>query len=183
MVVGVLLLSGCARKAYMQKDEHFNFSKIKTYSWVDAVPEKESTAKKGKINDLTDRKIRESVDRNLEQKGWRESNQNPDVLLVYEVVVDKSNRNVSTPVYSMPLTRWVYNPWGRRWVPIYYPSQFIGYDNTTETVKESTLTLTIMDAVTDKTVWQGWVTSDINGKQMTDADINANVKAIVKKLG
>lgn len=177
----VFLLTSCGRTAYVQKDNSVDFSRIRTYAWIEGT-QKDSLAQKTKLNDLTDRKIRESIDRNLQQYGWSQVKTNPDVVLVYDVDVQKENRNVSDPVYSMPTTRWFYNPYNRRYVPVYYPSQFIGYNNRTETVKEGTITLTLMDADTEKTIWQGWTSSDIYGKRMTDKEIDQNVKAIIKKL-
>ena len=178
----MVILSGCGSTVYVQKDKNLDLGKIKTYSLTSAVKNKGDDANKAKINDLTDRKIRESVDKNLEANGWKEVNRNPDVFLVYDVVIEKEDRTVTTPAYSYPFTRWYYNPWGRRWVPVYYPSQFIGYDSNVETIKEGTLTLTMMDASTDKTIWQGWTTSQVNGRRLTDREINSNVKAIIKKL-
>jgi hypothetical protein len=105
------------------------------------------------------------------------------VLLVYDVDVQKETRNVSDPVYTQPTTRWFYNPYRRTYVPIYYPSEFLGYNNSKEIVNEGTLTLTVMNADTEKTIWQGWTISDVNGRRMTDKEIDNNVKAIVKKLG
>ena len=58
----------------------------------------------------------------------------------------------------------------------------MGYRNSTEVVQEHTLTLSLIDAETDKTVWQGWTTVDKNTKRMTDKEIDNNVRAIVKKL-
>ena len=81
------------------------------------------------------------------------------------------------------MTRWFYNPYRRSYVPIYYPSEFLGYNNSKEIVNEGTLTLTVLNADTEKTIWQGWTTSEINGRRMTDKEIDNNVKAIVKKLG
>jgi hypothetical protein len=101
---------------------------------------------------------------------------------VYDVDVQRESRNVSDPVYSQPTTRWFYNPYQRRYTPVYYPSQFLGYDNRTQTVREGTLTLTMMDADTDKTIWQGWTTSEVNGRTLSDRQIDNNVKAIIKKL-
>ncbi|MES2003705.1 MAG: DUF4136 domain-containing protein [Bacteroidota bacterium] len=180
--IGVLILSACSQRAYVQKDDTVDFTKIKTYTWVYGT-QKDSLTKQPKVNDLVDRKIRESIDRNLQKNGWKEVNRNPDVLLVYDVDVQRENRTVSDPVYTMPTTRWFFNPYSRRYVPVYYPSQFMGYDNRKETVKEGTITLTLMKASNDKTIWQGWTSSEINGKRMTDKEINDNVKAIVKKLG
>ncbi|MGZ2967814.1 hypothetical protein, partial [Pseudomonas aeruginosa] len=70
--------------------------------------------------------------------------ENPDVYMVFDVVVENEQKDISTPVYSQPYTRWYYNPVGARWVPIMYPSNFLGYNNRTETVKEGTLTITLM---------------------------------------
>ena len=180
-VMSVILFASCSRTAYVQKDNKVDFSKIKTYAWVDGTQKDSIT--KTKVNDLTDRKIKESIDKNLQLNGWKEVKSNPDVLLVYDVDVQKENRKVSDPVYTQPTTRWFYNPYTRRYTPVYYPSEFVGYQNRNETVKEGTITLTLMDTDKEKTIWQGWTSSEINGKRMTDREIDENVRAIVKKLG
>ncbi len=40
-----------------------------------------------------------------------------------------------------------------------------------------------MNANTDKVIWQGWTTAEVNGRKLTDKEIDDNVKAIVKKTG
>lgn len=183
VVLSIFILSGCGSIAYVQKDNAYDFSKIRTYAWVDGTQkDKGVSTPKTRVNDLTDRKIRQSIDKNLQANGWQLTTKKPDVLLVYDVDVQKENRNVSDPVYSRPTTRWFYNPYARRYVSIYYPSELLGYDNRTETVKEGTLTLTMLNADTDKTIWQGWTTSEVNGQNLTDREIDNNVKAIIKKL-
>ncbi len=182
LIISVMLLSACSRVAYVQKDDTVDFTKIKTYAWVEGT-DKDSITHKPKINDLVDTKIRQSIDRNLQLSGWKEVSKNPDVLLVYDMDVQRENRNISDPVYSMPTTRWFFNPYTRRYVPVYYPSQFMGYDNRNESFKEGTITLTLMNAVNEKTIWQGWTSSEVNGRRMTDEEIEENIKAIVKKLG
>ena len=176
-VMNIFILAGCGTAAHVQKDNSFDFSKVKTYAWVPAG--KDSTHK---TNDLTDTKIRQSVDKQLRANGWRENNTNPDVLLVYDVDIAKEGRSVRNPVYSQPTTRWFYNPYSRRYVSVYYPSEFIGYDNSHETVTEGTFTLTVKKASTEKTIWQGWTSSEINGKHLTDREIDDNVKVIIRKL-
>lgn len=181
----VFLLTSCSRQAFVQKDDTVDFSKIKTYAWVTGT-QKDSTKKSATqvgTNDLVDRKIRASVDKNLQENGWKLVTNNPDVVLVYDVDVQKENHTVADPQYSMPATRWFYSYYSGRYVPVYYPSQFLGYRDRTETVKEGTITLTVMDARKDKTIWQGWTSSEVNGKRMTDKEIDENVKAIVKRLG
>lgn len=183
VVLGIFVLSGCGSSAYIQKDNSYNFSKIRSYAWVNGTQKtKGGNESKTRRGDLTGQKIRENIDQNLEKSGWRLDNRNPDVLLVYDVDVQRENKNVNNPVYSAPTTRWFFNPYARRYVPIYYPSQFIGYDREVETVNESTITITMTDATTDKTIWQGWSTTEMNGKHLSDKAIASNVKAILKKL-
>jgi hypothetical protein len=183
VVLSIFILSGCGSSASIQKDNSYNFSKIRSYAWVDGTQKiKGVTETRTRTNDLVDRKIRGAVDQNLQKNGWAMNTRNPDVLLVYDVDVQRENRNVSNPVYSQSTTRWFFNPYQRRYVPVYYPSQFLGYDNTTQTVKEGTLTLTMMDADSDRTIWQGSTTSEVAGRNLSDREINSNVKAILKKL-
>jgi hypothetical protein len=40
----------------------------------------------------------------------------------------------------------------------------------------------MMNPENDKTIWQGWTTSEIYGKKITDKDIDKYVKAIISKL-
>jgi hypothetical protein len=183
VVLGMFIFAACGSSAHIQKDDTYNFSGIRSYAWVNGTQQTKSTAETRKnTNDLLDKKVHEQVDKSLQANGWRENNRNPDVLLVYDVDVQRENRNVSNPVYSQPMTRYFYNPYARRFVPVFYPSQFLGYDNTTETVREGTLTLSMIDADSDKTIWQGWATTEVNGRRMSDREIASNVKAIMKKL-
>lgn len=182
LLSAMLLLISCSRTAYVQKDSDVDFSKIKTYSWVKTQAEKEKANVSTKNDDLTNRKIRQSIDRNLAEKGWKEVKSNPDVYLVYDVMIEQEDKIDRNAVYTQPFTRWFFNPVSRRWVPVLYPSRFIGFDENTRTVKEGTLTLTMMDADTDKTIWQGWTSSEINGRKLSDKQIDSKVKAIVKKL-
>jgi predicted small lipoprotein YifL len=184
LLVAILVTSlmSCGQKVYVQKDDKVDFSGINTYSWADGDDDKDYNTKRPNQNDLRDRKIHETIDKYLQEHGWKEVKNNPDVYMVFDVVVEKEIKDVSTPVYSQPFTRWYYNPAARRWVPIMYPSSFMGYDNRTQTVKEGTLTITLMDPNSDKVIWQGWSTTEIYGKKMTDSQIDKNVEAIVKKL-
>lgn len=181
VLMSVVLLTACSSVAHVQKDNNVDISRYKTYAWV-AGTQKDSLTEKSRVTDLTDQKIRESIDRNLQLNGWTLSKSQPDVLLVFDVDIQRETRLVSDPVYSYPATRWFYSPYTRRYVPVYYPSQFIGYDRRRETYREGTLTITVMDAKTEKTIWQGWTISEVDGRRLSDHQIEDNVKAILKKL-
>ena len=99
----VFLLASCASTAHIEKDDNTDFTRYKTFAWV----EKEGKDGKGSKNaDLTERKIREAVNKELEKTaGWRETKNNPDVLLSYDVLVERSSRTQSDPIYSNPFMR------------------------------------------------------------------------------
>jgi hypothetical protein len=179
--VSGLLLASCASVAHVEKDKNANFSSYHSYAWAESKP-KEEDSNKTKISDLTERKIREAVDAELAKTGWKESRHRPDVLISYDVLVERSVKEENNPVYSMPTTRYVYNPYNRRWVSIYYPSQFLGYDNDQRSVREGTLTVSIIDAKTDKTIWQGWTTDEVSSRNLTSKEIQNSVKSIFRKF-
>jgi len=181
VVLSGLLLAGCASVAHVEKDDSVNFSSYHSYTWVDA---KESTddSVKTKVSDLTERKIKDAVNAELAKTGWRLSKNKPDVLLSYDVVVERGVKENTDPVYSQPFTRYVYNPYTRRWISLYYPSQFMGYDRNERTVKEGTVTISVIDAKTEKTVWQGWTTDEVNSQNLTTKEIQNAVKSIFKKF-
>ena len=58
----------------------------------------------------------------------------------------------------------------------------MGYDTYSTTVKEGTVTVTLIDAKTDKAVWQGWATNEISSNQISGKEINKNVNSIFKKF-
>ena len=173
----VFLLASCASTAHIEKDDNTDFRKYKSFAWIN------KDGKHGKTNDLTERKVREAVNKELERTaGWRESKGQPDVLLSYDVLVEKSVSQRSDPVYSRPFTRTYYNPYSRRFINVFYPSQFMGYDNYDVPSREGTVTITMIDAQTDKTVWQGWSTDEVNSRNMSSKEIQSSVKAIFRKF-
>jgi len=177
IAVASALLTGCASVAHVEKDDTVNFSNYKTYAWAGTADQNGK-----KDTDLAERTIHAAIDAELDQQGWREIKRNPDVLVSYDVLVERNEKPVSSPVYSQPFMRPFFNPYSRRWGTIYYPSQFMGYDNNTRTVREGTLTVTMTDATTDKTVWQGWTTDELNSRNLTSRNIQTSVKSIFRKF-
>lgn len=180
--------AGCASVAHIEKDDTVNFHNYKTFAWVETKPyqQDQKTEKvkeqKTKVSDLTERNIRQAVNAELEKAGWQESTTNPDVLLSYDVLVEKSVKQQTNPVYTQPFSRLFFNPYSRRWVSIYYPSRFMGYDDDTYAVHEGTITISMIDAKTDKTIWQGWTTDEVNSRNLTSKEVAASVKSIFRKF-
>ena len=175
-VLSIGLLAGCASAVHIEKDETVNFSKYKSFTWLHG-----ENGKLENQSDLVETKIRNAVSKEFEKIGWRESKNRPDVILDYDVLVERSSKKESDPVYSQPYRRLVYNPYTRRYATIYYPSQFLGYDSYERVIREGTITVTMIDAKTDKTVWQGWTTGEVNSKNLTNKEIQKAVASIFKK--
>jgi len=175
----VVLLTSCANTAHIEKDPSANLNDYKTYSWI---PNDQNDGKtKTHKNDLAESNIRAAVNQELQKSGYTEVKSNPDLLLTYDLLVEKSVKKQNDPLYSRPFTRLYYNPYSRRYGTIYYPSQFLGYDREQREIREGTVTITMIDAKTDKTVWQGWSTDEINSRKFTSKEVQNLVKSIFRK--
>ena len=175
-VLGIGLLAGCASAVHIEKDENANFSKYKSFTWLHG-----DNGKLENQSDLMETKIRNAVSKEFEKIGWKESKNRPDVILDYDVLIERTSKTQSDPLYSQPYRRLVYNPYTRRYATIYYPSQFLGYDSYEKVIREGTITVTMIDAKTDKTVWQGWTTEEVNNRNLTNKEIQKAVANIFKK--
>ncbi len=178
-LVGLSTVS-CKSPVYVQKDESVNLRNYHTYAWVETrAGENDNSKRATAYADIT---VRNAVNAELAKQGWRKVSNTPDVLLSYDVLVERSTEQQSDPVYSQPFTRWYYNPYMRRWGSIYYPSQFVGYQSYEAPVKEGTITVTMTDARTDKVAWQAWTTERLNYSRLTQDEINKSVRNIFNKF-
>lgn len=174
-----LILLACSPAAHIEKDKNVDFSRYKTYTWMDY---EGNQSGKNKHNSLTENNIREAVNQQLSKEGWREVRNNPDVLIGYDLLVERTTRESNNPVYSRPFSRPYYNPVMRRWGTIYYPSQFMGYERDRINVREGTITISMVDVRTDKMVWQGWSVEEVNSNNLSKKEIQAGVRSIFRKF-
>lgn len=171
-----IALVGCGTTAYIEKDDSIDFGKYKTFAWVTASGNETHTS-------LAQRQIKDAVNKELEKSaGWREDKKDPDVLIGYDVLVERSSRVQNDAVYSQPMVRTFFNPRQRRYFNVYYPSQFMGYDNYSVPTREGTVTISMVDAKSDETVWQGWTTNEINSSKMNTNEVQAAVRSIFRKF-
>lgn len=179
-IAAVLVFAGCAGTAHIEKDKSVDFTKYRTYAWVEK-PAIEGI-KKNRSSQLIETNIRNSVNEQLTKKGWREVNSRPDIMLNVELLVERNQVEQKDAVYSPAYTRSYYNRYTGRVNTFYFPGQFVGYDTYSTTVKEGTITVTLVDNKSDKTVWQGWTTSQLNSGRITGREIDSNVKTIFRKF-
>ncbi len=88
-VFAVTLLSSCANSAHIEKDPSINLGSYKTYSWAEAA--KDDVQNKNQKNDLTEVNVHKAVNQELEKNGFTEVKRNPDLLLTYDLLVEKSS--------------------------------------------------------------------------------------------
>jgi len=175
-VMSVGILAGCASSTHIEKDDNTNFSKYRTFTWLHG-----DNGKLDDQSDLVESKIRNAVSKEFEKIGWKETKGKPDVILDYDLLVERSSKPQKEPVYSQSFSRLVYNPYTRRYATIFYPSRFLGYESYEKVIKEGTVTITMIDAKTDKVVWQGWTTGEVNSRNITNKEIQKAVASIFKK--
>jgi Domain of unknown function (DUF4136) len=177
--LALLFLVSCGPSAYIEKDKSVDFSRYKTFAWVDQ--DGEGRSDKNKRNNLTEQNVRAAVNKELAKTGWTETKRRPDVLLSYDLLVERSSVENNDPVYTRPFSRTFYSPYYRRYFVVNYPSRFVGYDRSERTIQEGTVTLNMIDAKSGNTVWQGWATDQVNNRNLTSREIDAAVRSIFKK--
>src|SRR5438045_1819125 len=110
MAVVALMVVSCSAPVHVQKDDTVDFSQYKSYAWVD-----KNENRTNRSNQLMEQKFKSAVSDALNKQGWRMDNRRPDVLISYDVLVERSTKQQSDPVYSRPFTRTYYNPYSRRY--------------------------------------------------------------------
>jgi len=177
-IAGVVFLSSCAGIAKIEKDETVDFSKYKTFAWAEGSDESSITLPSG----LQDRNLHTAVNAELGKASYSENNEKPDLLLKHDLLVEKKVKQTNNPVYSRSFSRPYFNPYTRHWNYIYYPGYFMGYDRRQYEVKEGTLTLSIIDAKTDKMVWQGWTTNELRSANVSSKELEKGVRTILRSF-
>ena len=97
-------------------------------------------------------------------------------MLDYNIMIKNNVKESNDPVYSRPFTRYYYNPGTRRITGLYYPSQMLGFDRSEIPYREGTITIHMIDNSTNKLIWQGWASDEVNSRNLTGKEINANIK-------
>ena len=177
LATGALVFAGCNVTSHTEKAAGINFSNYKTFAWANSGDTKMTDRAD---NDIIDNNIKNSVSRELERKGWTETEKKPDVLIDYTIAVKRAVKRESDPMYFYPYTQYL---WGRGGIySIWYPSALMGYRSYNVPFKEGELTVNMIDAKTNKLIWQGWAKGEINSKNVTTKEATAQVKSIFKKF-
>src|SRR5688500_13091548 len=104
LMLPIILSVSCATPAYVEKDETPDFSRYKTYAWIDNNKKEDKNTHTGFMK----KHVHEAVNAHLQKEGWREDRTKPDVLINYDLLVEKTTREQTNPVYSRPFRRIYY---------------------------------------------------------------------------
>lgn len=170
-----LVASSCSVTSHSEMAAGVRFDQYKTFGWNEVPGTNHANG-----NDIIDNNIKMAIASELEAKGWVPAT-NPDVVLDYTIAVTKEQRTASDPVYSTPFTRYVYGGRGRVY-SLYSPSMLMGYHTYNVPFREGELTVNMVDPKTNKLVWQGWATGQINTPQVTTQEMNKEVHSIFKRF-
>jgi hypothetical protein len=138
-------------------DQTADFSKYKTYKWA---------AIEGKMypDQIVDQNIRNAVDAQLRTKGLTKAEENPDLLVAYNIAIDKEQR----------IDSWGSGYWG------WYGG---GMTSTTvSTINVGTLVLDMYEPAGQKLVWRGTATKTLNAKNSPEKRQKNLQKAMQKLL-
>lgn len=120
-------------------DEHFDFSKTKSYNWAELKPE--SDAKSETMN-----MVKSAVNAGLEEKGMTISTSNPDLIIVpYTGVEQQEMENVEP---------------GPDFRSSWQTSVYYGAPSVFE-YEQGKLTLDFVDKKTNQLVWRGIAKADV----------------------
>ena len=143
--LALVLLVGCS--GYSLKydfDPGAGFQGYRSYDWY--ASSKRAQGRKADEHPLTDRRVRASVEQQLQQKGYRKETQaDPDFLIAYYPVYQTRRYRTHTSV-AIGGGGWR-RPWGYGVGTRFGTSQVHAY-------KEGTIVLEIVDGRSNQLVWQ-----------------------------
>ena len=176
-ITSALLLGGCAASSHIEKADDVNFARYRTFGFV----QRDAAAQNGR-NDIIDANVKKAITEEMEKKGLRRNDRDPDITVEYALNVERGTAREKDPVYSTPYMQPFYNPATRRVSYMYMPSQMMGFNEYNRAVKNGTLTINIYDVSKDRLIWQGWTQNELNKGNFTSNDVKNDVRSILRKL-
>lgn len=140
-------------------DKNTDFSKYKTYKWA---------AVEGAMypNDIVDKNIRATLDGELAKKGLTKTETSPDLLVGYQVAVDKEKQ----------IDTWGSGYWG-------WGGGGMGSTSVqTSTIHIGTLVLDMYDTAAKALVWRGTATKTLDPKNSPEKKQKNLEKAMAKMM-
>ena len=163
--------AGCATlQVRTDYDQGASFTPLSTYEWVDQGVD--NGGNPAVNSPLLDRHIRDAVDSELTDMGYRKAALGtPDFRIAYRVIAEEKSRVVDSFGYTRRYGYSAYYPglygyrfYGGRFFAPYYSYSGAGYAGRSY-VREylrGTLVLDIIDVRKDELIWRGWATKSLD---------------------
>jgi Domain of unknown function (DUF4136) len=164
--------SGFCQDIRYNYDKGTDFSKFKTYQWVEIKGAQQA-------NDITDKEIKQSIDAQLATKGLTKVDDNPDLLIGYQTAIG-TEKQFTSYTSSMGGPGWGYGPgwYGGGW----YGGGGGITTGSTSTIYNGMLDLDMYDAKNKDLVWRGTATKTIDPKAKPEKQQKNLNKAVAKLL-
>ncbi|NGP52614.1 DUF4136 domain-containing protein [Thioalkalivibrio sp. XN8] len=152
-------LAGCAAMAprvTTDYDRSVDFSQYRTFAFMD----REERGVARSYDSIADRRLMAAVSRELEARGYRQVEADPDLLVNFAVATETVEEIVSVPSPGWPA------PWG--WRYYYYPWPAYNYDTYVDRYEQGTIFIDLVDAERRQLVWEGRAVQRVNSATRED---------------
>jgi hypothetical protein len=162
-IIGFLfILSSCSGIIVSSDyDRDVNMKPYNTYAWAES---KDIEAKNNPLyyNELSDKRIKTAVNKQLTKKGYVLSTENPHLILHYHILIEDHQELRNDPYV-------LYGP--------YWMQPHVNYYR----YNEGSLLIDFMEAKTNNLAWRGWASSVLDfNHEMNEALIQEAVMRIIK---
>ncbi len=150
---------------YHDYDRQFDLSSYKSYDWK-MVGRTESNQNPLYDNELTSKRIKAAVDKELMAKRYQMTSESPGLLVHYHIVIEDKSVVIREPDAHN------YSPY------------WLGSDMNAYQYKEGTLIIDLMDAESNALIWRGWavaILEEVNPKD-TESRLNKTIQRILEGL-
>jgi len=199
-VMSMILLSGCymSNNTSSNYDKSVDFTKYKTYAWLNS-QKPQVQAPTPYYNDVVENNAKSYVDRHFKDRGYTVDTLKPDVLLELVLKSEKKTEEVQTSnPYNYSNNTYNNYPYNQRYNDnLYYNdanyNHYVNYNynrhysyNRSYSTKnrkftQSTITINVIDRVTNKMVWTGSAETDLYDPAYLKKEIHPAVVNILKQ--
>jgi len=167
----ILAASGAfAQKVHVQFEKGSDFSKFKTYMWLES---------KHPAGEFWAKQVVSAIDRQLTGKGLKrvDESTSPDLEVVYNSGV-RERTIVEGYDYGFAYLEYLYSRHGPLW--LFWPRELSSWSRAVE--KKGNLVVDLVDATRKEMVWRGVATDTLSDKTKTDErKLNKAIKKMFKK--
>ena len=207
IALAAALLASCApaRRIDYDYDKTVNFGKYRTFAWM---PQAQAAYKDNRYqNEIIDNNIKTYVAKHFEAMGLKLDKRKPDLLLSYDLQVEKGEYTQEIPIYQQ-LAVGMMNPWmngaqaigwnhpmnfqfwgqpgmvvpgGMAMAPGMWmpPPQVVGYRTRQVPFKNGTLVVSAHTKYENRLIWRGWAVSCLMNPAEYKEELNEKTKELV----